>query len=94
MVDPHRARPSVYLIRGFDYRLVRNAQTKPDRPAGWWRAGEAASALRLGHVALRRWAANVASARARFVVPAVTPRPYVLMFCDAGCMRPWRTWSQ
>jgi hypothetical protein len=89
--EAHEARRGgsyyAYLIEDFDYHVVTEAQSKMDPSPRWWRIGDAA-AMRVGRVSLGGWDANLATATARFVAPDVTPGPYVLMFCDAGCKRP------
>lgn len=75
-----------YLIQDFDYGILEEAMSEP-WPRGWWSLG-GGHAFRTGTVALSAWDANLAHARAAFVVPDIPPGGYALMFCDSGCVHP------
>ncbi|HXF71831.1 MAG TPA: hypothetical protein VNO79_04375 [Actinomycetota bacterium] len=74
-----------YLVRGFDWRVLEEAMAVAD-PGSWWELGSA-RAFEVGNVRLFGFDGNLAHARASFVVPAVPPGAYALMFCDVGCTR-------
>jgi hypothetical protein len=76
----------VYLLSGFDYRIVEGAMRKAS-PRDWWSIGDA-EAIRVGRVALGTRNSNLALASATFRIPDVPPGRYSVMFCSAGCARP------
>ncbi|HXF37661.1 MAG TPA: hypothetical protein VNO17_10865, partial [Actinomycetota bacterium] len=75
-----------YLVRGFDWDRLEEAMGVAD-PGSWWELGSA-RAFEVGRVRLSGFDGNRARARASFVVPALPPGGYALMFCDPGCSRP------
>lgn len=77
----------VYFVRGFDRALLRRAMTKAE-PARWWALKDDAELVRVGTVSLGRADANLVRTRVEIRVPLMTPGPYHLMLCDAGCTRP------
>ena len=76
----------VYLVRGFDWDPLEEAM-RVANPGPWWELGSA-RAFEVGTVQLSGFDLNLAHAQASFVVPALPPGGYALMFCNAGCTRP------
>jgi hypothetical protein len=76
----------VYLLRGFDYSIVRRAMREAS-PQNWWSLGSA-DLFNVGRVVIRARVSNLAAANASFRVPEVRPGKYTVMLCDAGCTHP------
>jgi hypothetical protein len=75
----------VYLLRGFDYSIVKRAMRAD--PGDWWTLGDA-EAYRVARVVIGSGDANLALANAAFRVPELPSGRYSVMFCSAGCARP------
>jgi hypothetical protein len=75
-----------YVIRDFDYSIVRRAWSQ-EYTSSWWNLG-GGTPIYLGPVELGRWNANIAVASATFVVPDLDPGRYHVMLCSARCEEP------
>lgn len=80
----------VYLLRDFDYAIVKRAWSSA-APGDWWSLG-GAEAIRVGQVTVTvPQASNLGRARAEFAMPELPSATYHLMLCDAGCAEPLAT---
>lgn len=74
-----------YLVTDFDQRSLERATSRAN-PGDWWHP--TGPAFRAGTVTMMGRDANLTRWRVHVRVPAIAPRSYWLMLCDAGCRTP------
>lgn len=80
----------VYLLRDFDYSIVKSAWSKAS-PGDWWSLG-GADAIPVGNVTVSaKPDSNLGRARGEFTVPELPAATYHVMLCDSGCAQPLGT---